>query len=159
MKFSAYLFLILAICFSKIFAQEAESYLVSVSVNDDFTKNKIESLKLPVIYINDDQLLTLITSEKLNDLEALGIKYSSLDKCTSTDKFYAISSKKNYDVASIMVSEQIVYNGINSVIVKNTSLKSAEASLKGLKVVELNGSTNYKNEKRIWNFDGIRLSD
>jgi hypothetical protein len=38
-------------------------------------------------------------------------------------------------------------------------MNSAEASLKGLKVIELNGSTNYKNERRIWNFDGLQLSD
>jgi hypothetical protein len=159
MKFSAYLFLLLLVCFGKIFAQETESYLISVSIKDDFINNKIESLRLPVIYINDDQLLTLISSEKLLDLEALGIKYSSLDQCTSTDKFYIISSKKDYDVASKMVSEQIVYNGINSVIVKNTSLKPEEASLIGFKLVALNGNNIYKNEKRIWDFDRLQLND
>jgi len=159
MKFSAYVFLLLLVCFGKLFAQDQGSYLISVPIKDDFINNKIESLNLPVIYLNEDQLVTLITSEKLNELEALGIKYSNLDQCTSTDKFYIISSKKDYDVASKMVSEQIVYKESNSVIVKNTSFKPAEASLKGLKVVELNGRINYKNEKRIWNYNRLQLND
>ncbi|MBE0571534.1 MAG: M20/M25/M40 family metallo-hydrolase [Ignavibacteriaceae bacterium] len=159
MKFSAYLLFLFIVCFSKIIAQETESYLISVPVKDDFTNNKIESLKLPVIYMNDDQLLTLITSEKLDELEALGVKYFKLDQCTSEDKFYIITSKKDLDVSSRLVSEQIVYNGINSVIVKNTTLNPAEASLKGLMIVELNGSINYKNEKGIWNFDRLQFSD
>ncbi|MCU0414198.1 MAG: M20/M25/M40 family metallo-hydrolase, partial [Ignavibacteriaceae bacterium] len=159
MKFSAYLFLLLIVCFGKNIAQQAESYLISVSVKDDFINNKIETLKLPVIYLNDNELVTLVAQEKLDEFEALGIKYSKLDQCTSEDKFYIISSKKDYEVASKLMSENIVFKGINSVIVKNISLNSAEASLKGLKIVKLNGSTNYKNEKRIWNFDGLQLSD
>ncbi|MCU0405538.1 MAG: M20/M25/M40 family metallo-hydrolase [Ignavibacteriaceae bacterium] len=159
MKFSAYLFLLLIVCFGKNIAQQAESYLISVSVKDDFINNKIETLKLPLIYLNDNELVTVIAQEKLDEFEALGIKYSKLDQCTSEDKFYIISSKKDYEVASKLMSENIVFKGINSVIVKNISLNSAEASLKGLKIVKLNGSTNYKNEKRIWNFDGLQLSD
>ncbi len=159
MKISVYLFLLLIICFSKLFAQDAESYLISVSIKDDYTNNKIESLNLPIIYLDDDQLITLINSDKLNDLETLGIKYSKLDECTSSDRFSIISSTKDYDLTSKLGFERIVYTGINSVIVKNTSLKPAEALLIGLKVIELNGKITYKNEKRVWDFDKLQLSD
>ncbi len=97
MKFSAYLFLLLIVCFGKNIAQQAESYLISVSVKDDFINNKIETLKLPLIYLNDNELVTVIAQEKLDEFEALGIKYSKLDQCTSEDKFYIISSKKDYE--------------------------------------------------------------
>ena len=159
MKFSAYLFLLLIVSFSKLFSQDLESYLISLSIKDDYVNNKIESLNLPVIYLNDDKLITVISSEKLIDLESFGISYSELDQCTLSDKFSIISSKKDDDLTSILGFEKIVYEGINFVIVKNNSLKPEEASLNGLKVVELNGSSIYKNEKRIWNFDTLQLND
>jgi hypothetical protein len=159
MKFSIYFFLLLLFCFGNLFAQDAESYLISVSIKDDYINNKVESLNLPIIYMDEDQLLTVSTSDKLVDLETFGIKYSKLEQCTSSDKFYIISSKNNFDLASTLASERVFYNGVNSVIVKNTSLKPSEASLLGLKIIELNGRSTYKNEKRIWNFDRLQLSD
>ena len=134
MKFSAYLFLILVISFSKLYSQDTESYLISLSIKDDYANNKIESLNLPIIYLNDDKLITIISSEKLIELESFGINYSELDQCTSSDKFSILSSKKDYDWTSILGSEKIVYKGTNFVIVKNTSLKPEEASLNGFKI-------------------------
>ena len=89
MKFSIYLFLLFVVCFGNLFAQDTESYLISVSIKDDYVNNKIESLNLPILYLEDDQLITVLTSDKLVNLETFGIKYSELEQCTSTDKFYA----------------------------------------------------------------------
>ncbi|MBK9097719.1 MAG: M20/M25/M40 family metallo-hydrolase [bacterium] len=55
--------------------------------------------------------------------------------------------------------EQIVYKGTDFAIVKNTALRAEDALLNGFKIVELNGSSIFKKEKRIWNFDKSQLSD
>ena len=159
MKFYVYTFLLLIIFVGNTFPQDPESYLISVSIKDDYFNNKIESLNLPIIYMEDDQLITKLTSEKLIDLKASGINYFKLDQCTLADKFFIISSKNNLNPAAKLGTEQIVYNGINSVIVKNTSLKPDDALQLGLKIIELNGSSIYKNERRIWTFDGFKSND
>jgi hypothetical protein len=159
MKFSIYLFSLFVVCFGNLFAQDTESYLISVSIKNDYVNNKIESLNLPILYLEDDQLITVLTSDKLVNLEKFGIKYSKLEQCTSGDKFFIISSKNNLNPAAKLGTEQVVYNGVNSVIVKNTLLKPSEASLLGLKIIELIGSSTYKNEKRIWDYDKLQLSD
>ena len=124
MKFSTYLFVFLLIGFSNLFSQDVQSYLISVPINNDYLNNKIESLELPVIYYDDDQLITTVTSEKINEIKAIGLKHTELDKFSSSDKFYLISSKKDQDVSSKLSDELIIYKGSDFVITKNTTLKT-----------------------------------
>ena len=159
MKFSAYLFSFLLIGFSNLFSQDVESYLISVPINNDNLNNKIESLELPVIYIDDDQLITTVSLEKINDINAIGIKHSELNKFSSSDKFYLISSKKDQDISSKLGAELIVYKGSDFVIAKNTTIKSEEAVKNGFKVAELNANRYFENVKRVWNYDRLNLSD
>jgi len=159
MKFSAYLFLFLLIGFSNLFSQDVESYLISVPINNNYLNNKIESLELPVIYIDDDQLITTASSKKINDINAIGIKHTELNKFSSSDKFYIISSKKDQDILSKLGGELIVYKGSDFVIIKNTDIKPEETTKNGLKVTELKAKSYFGNVKRVWNYDRLNLSD
>ncbi len=159
MKFSAYLFLFLLIGFSNLFSQDVESYLISVPINNNYLNNKIESLELPVIYIDDDQLITTASSKKINDINAIGIKHTELNKFSSSDKFYIISSKKDQDILSKLGGELIVYKGSDFVIIKNTNIKPEETTKNGLKVTELKAKSYFGNVKRVWNYDRLNLSD
>jgi hypothetical protein len=135
------------------------SYVTSVPINSDYINNKIESLNLPILYMTEDQLITVITSENLNALKILGINYSMLDEFTPRDEFFLVSSKTNTDISSILGNEQIVYKDINTLIVKNISINPQEALLAGLKIIELKGNSTYKNERRIWKSDLFHFSD
>jgi len=159
MKLSAYLFSFLLVGFSSLFSQDIETYLISVPINNDNLNNKIECLELPVVYIDEDQLITMVSSERINDIIADGIEYTELNKFSSSDKFFLISSKKDQDISSKIRGELIVYKGDDFILVKNTTLKSEEATKNGFKVVELKAKSNFENVKRIWNNDELFLSD
>ena len=159
MKLSAYLFSFLLVGFSSLFSQGIETYLISVPINNDNLNNKIECLELPVVYIDEDQLITVVSSERINDIKADGIEYTELNKISSSDKFFLFSSKKDQDISSKIRGELIVYKGNDFVITKNTTLKPEETAKIGLKVIELKAKSNFENVKRIWNNDELFLSD
>ena len=142
-----------------MFSQAVESYLISVSLNNDYLNNKLESLELPIIYIDDDELITKVNSEKLINIINLGINYTELNKFSSADKFFLICSKKDQEISLRLGGELIVYKGNDFVITKNTNIKTEEAAHLGFKLIELNGYNNFQNVQRIWNYDDLNLSD
>ncbi|MBT8381660.1 MAG: M20/M25/M40 family metallo-hydrolase [Ignavibacteriaceae bacterium] len=134
---------------ANIIAQNNSEYLISVSLNDSKKLNQIEELNIPIVYINDDQLITLVNSEKLTSIKTIGIDYQLLDESLTSDNYFLVSSKNDHGISSKLINERVVYTDHVSAIVKNISLSQSEATLKGLKVIKLLAQQFFKNEKRI----------
>ena len=123
MKFSGFVFVLFILSFSKIYSQDLNSYVASLPLDNNNVNNQIETLNLPILYITEDQLITILTSENLDALKMLGFNYYILDDYLPSDKFSLISSKINEDISAKLLNENIVYKDFNSAIAKNISLK------------------------------------
>ena len=159
MKFSRYLILLVLFSMVELFSQNMNSYLVSISLVDDYSNNKIESLKIPCYYIAEDELITVIDSEKLSELKDIGSSISLLDEFTAGENLFLITSKSKADITSLLLNEKVIYKKQNTVIVKDLSINLQELTLVGLKVVELKGGTSFKNERRVWQSVKIHFGD
>ncbi|MCW8804164.1 MAG: M20/M25/M40 family metallo-hydrolase, partial [Ignavibacteriaceae bacterium] len=159
MKFSRYLILLVLFSMVELFSQNMNSYLVSISLADDYINNKIENLKIPCYYISEDELITVIDSEKLSELKNIGSSVSLLDEFTARENIFLITSKSKTDITSLLLNEKVVYKKQNTIIVKDLSINLPELTLAGLKVVELKGSTTFKNERRVWQLAKTHFSD
>jgi len=159
MKFSTYLLYFFLIAIINLYSQDSESYIISVSLTDEHLNNKIESLELPVIYIDNDQLITAVNKEKLNRIVTLGIDHNKLSDFFSSDKLQIITSKDESNISSRMGAEDIVYSGRNLLITKNSTMKSEDASKNGSKLIELNWDKTFRNVKQIWHRDEYTLND
>ena len=73
MKLSGYLVLLIVICFGKIFSQDLNYYVAQLPLNDDSINNQIEKLNVPILYLNEDELITVINSESLEAFKIQGI--------------------------------------------------------------------------------------
>ena len=159
MKLSGYLVLLIVICFGKIFSQDLNYYVAQLPLNDDSINNQIEKLNVPILYLNEDELITVINSESLEAFKIQGINYIILDELKSGNRFYVLSSKKDEDISNRLSGEQIIYKNFNSVLVKNTSLTPEKAVRSGLSVTECNFDNTFKNLRNIWNPGLVSLSD
>ena len=122
MKSLCYSFLMGILFFGKIYSQDFSSHVASIPINDDRINNQIEKLNLPIIYLNEDKLITILTSEDRDIMKRLGVNYEILSEYEPAEKLYLIQSKQNVNVASKLAGEEIVYEDNNSVIVRNISV-------------------------------------
>jgi hypothetical protein len=159
MKFFRLSLILILFCFHNIHPQNSNTYIASVSVDDDQLNNQIEKLELPNLYLTETQLLTIITSEHQDVLKKYRIKYTLLDDFRNDDKLFLITSKSIDDLSSKTFSDKIIYSDRNSVIVKNSSLTLIEALASGYQIAELNPNFTYKNERRIWKGDIVFTTD
>ncbi|MGB5530866.1 MAG: M20/M25/M40 family metallo-hydrolase [Ignavibacteriaceae bacterium] len=159
MNFSRLLILLFIISLGKIYSQDLNSHVMSLLIDNDNINNHLEKLNLPILYLNENQLITVVNSENLQVLKDLGLKFSILDDYLPGDKFFLISSKINSDIPAKLLGEEIIYKDLHFVIVKNLSLKPVENLLAGLTTTELNTDNTFKNIKRIWHQDILSISD
>ena len=159
MKFSGFLTLLFIVCFNKIYSQDLNSYVASLPIVNDNINNQIEKLNLPILYLNENQLITVVNSEDLEVFKNLGLNYFILDEYSPDDKFCLVSSKINIDIPARLQGEKIVYKDLHSVLIKNLFREPEEIILAGLTITELNTENTFKNIKRIWERDLLLLSD
>jgi len=159
MKFSVFFVLLCVLFLNNIYSQEFDYYVALLPIDDDHINNQIEKLNLPVLYMDEDELVTIINSESLETLKHRKINYLILDDYSSGDKFFIISSKVDEDIANKFQGQSIIYKQFNSVLVKNTSLNPEQAIQLGVSVTECNLNNNFKNLRRIWRPELITLND
>jgi hypothetical protein len=148
------------IIFSSILSAQSNSgLLISIQLNDADKLNQIEKIDVPVLHMTDYELITFVNMEKLISIERVGIVYQILDEATGMDKYYMVSSKKGEDISNKLLGEKIVYNGLSFAIVKNVTLTDSKAAEKVLKVTELLGQYNFKNQRRIIPDNDFSLND
>ena len=159
MKLSGYMVLLVILCFGRILSQDLNYFVARLPLNDDSINNQIEELSLPILYLNEDELVTTLNTESLDALKILGINYLILDEFKPGDRFFVISSKFNGDISNKLPGEQIIYKHFNSVLVKNTSLFPDKAIRSGLIVTECNLNNIFRNIRNIWKPGSLTLSD
>ena len=159
MKYSLFFVLLFMLCLNNIYSQESNYYVALLPVNDDNTNNQIEKLNLPILHMNEDELITIANSESLKVLESLKINYLILDDFYTGDKFFIISSKVDEDFSSKLQGERIIYRQFNSVLVKNTSLNPDQTVQLGFSVTECNFNNTFKNLRRLWKPELLSLND
>ncbi len=75
-----------------------DEYLVQINLNLNIDQlNKLESLMLPVLLLQDDYLITTAAEDQLNKLKTDGINYVKLDKEIASTE-YAIVTRKNLNI-------------------------------------------------------------
>ena len=159
MKLSGYMVLLVILCFGRILSQDLTYFVARLPLNDDSINNQIEELSLPILYLNEDELVTTLNTESLDALKILGINYLILDEFKPGDRFFLISSKFDGDISSKLPGEQIIYKNFNSVLVKNISLTPDKAIRSGLSVTECNSVNTFKNVRNMWKHGLLTLSD
>jgi len=146
-------------CFINIHPQSSNSYIASISIDDDHINNQLEKLELPVVYLTKNTLLTVVNSDEINFLKKLGVNYLLADDFIGGDKLFILTSKYGNNISSIISGEQIVFTERNVSVVKNLSLQTEDILSSGLKVVQAQLSRTYKNERRIWKPDFVFTTD
>ena len=149
MKSLCYSFLMGILFFGKIYSQDFSSHVASIPINDDRINDQIEKLNLPIIYLNEDKLITILTSEDRDIMKRLGVNYEILSEYEPVEKLYLIQSKQNVNVASKLAGEEIVYEDNNSVIVRNISVGMENILRLGMNANEIKLNNFFKNERRI----------
>ncbi|MEJ2105015.1 MAG: M20/M25/M40 family metallo-hydrolase [Ignavibacteriaceae bacterium] len=160
MKSTAYIFLLLQLCTINLFSQDKDYSIVAFPLSDERLNNKLEQMELSVLYLNDDNLFSIVDSEKLQSLQLLGINYSVLSEFRKDDRLFLLSSKSDLDITSALISEEPLYNNREMAIVKNLSFDDIEDVKKlGFDMVELKAGRIFKNQKSIWKENRINLND
>jgi hypothetical protein len=143
----------------ELFSQNINSYVVSVSLSDDYINNQIEQLFVPCYYISENELITIIDSDKIIKLENIKADFSVLGNYIPGDQIFLVTSKANPDITQLILNENVVYKKNNITIVKNLSIELTQLTVTGVKIVKLTGGRIFKNEKRIWQTANIQFSD
>jgi len=159
MKVMRFLLILIALYMIQIYPQDTNSYVVSITLRNDFQNNQIEKLRLPILFINDNELVSLISSEKIDVLKLSDINYSIIDEYSPGDKLSLISSKTNSNIPLKLSSEEILYINDNSVLVKNLSISHKGIIELGLEMNEIDLSNTFKNIRRMQHQDVIAISD
>jgi hypothetical protein len=128
-------------------------------VNNDRVNNKFEELNLPILYLNEYELVTIATSENINVFELIGVNYSLIDEHTVEDEYYLINSKITNDISTKLQESDIVYKDVQTVVAKNVTLNADDALSLGLNISEINLNNTFKNVKRIWKQNLPAISD
>jgi hypothetical protein len=160
MKSFICLFLLFPMFISNLYSQDLNSYIVKFLLSDERVNNKLEQMELSVLYMNEDDLFTIVNSEKLESLQLSGINYSILGELKTGDRLFLLSSKSNRDLISVLNAENLVYEKQEIAIVKNLYFDDIEdAKQSGFDVVELKPNRVFKNERSVWNKNIIHFND
>jgi hypothetical protein len=159
MKLMRFLFILIAFSIIQVYPQDINSYVVSIPLGNDYHNNQIEKLRLPVVFINDNELVLVITSENIDILESGKIDYSVIDDFDPADKLSLISSIINSNVALKLSGEKILYDNQNTVLVKNLSISNKDIVELGLELNEIELSNTFKNIRHVQHQDITAISD
>ena len=144
---------------ANVLAQNDPKYLVEISLSENAKLNKLENLKIPVLHFTNESLITVLTIPKFNKVEELNIKFNILDEKQTNDKYYLVSSKNHTDIGSGINGEQIIFKREGNAIIKNLNQNISDLLKKSFKIVELNGTKLFKNEKSVLPQTNFQLID
>ena len=150
------IFILIAV---NILAQNDPKYLVEISLSDNAKLNKLEELQIPVLHFTNESLITLLTIPKLKKFEELNINFIALDEKQANDRYYVVSSKNQIDIGSGILEEKIIFKGEGIVIIKNLNQNISDIVKKSFRIVELNGTNLFKNEKFVLPQTDFQLND
>jgi len=69
-------------------------YVIKFPLNIENDLNVIESINLPLIYQTENEIITLVSEEQLNIINAYRLHYLILDKSETFDNYLILSSKQ-----------------------------------------------------------------
>lgn len=141
------------------FGQNITKFLVEISLLDNEKMNKLEELKVPVIHFTDEFLITLITQQKLKDVEELNIKFRILDSKQAYDNYYLVSSSNLSEINSAINAEQILFIDEGNLIVKNLNQSVSDLIRKNVRTVKLEEGAQFKSQKFVLPHNDYRLID
>ena len=160
MRFIVYFLLLLKLCTSNIYSQDIDYFMAAFPLSDERINNTLEQMELSVLYLNDDNLFSILSSDKLQSLQLLGINYSVLSEFRTGDRFVLLISKSDRDMRSVAIGGVLIYKNQEIAIVKNLSFDDIEdAKRLSIDLVELKPGRIFKNQRSIWKENRINFND
>ncbi|RJP72966.1 MAG: M20/M25/M40 family metallo-hydrolase [Ignavibacteriales bacterium] len=108
----------LSLLFCASVAGQTDKSLISIPLNkEEIVLNKLESMRLPVYYISDENLISEADDELIGKLESLGVDVKVLSDEAASSKYFLHSVKNN--VGDIkLTGNEVLFRDKNSIIIK-----------------------------------------
>ncbi|MCU0343706.1 MAG: M20/M25/M40 family metallo-hydrolase [Ignavibacterium sp.] len=147
MKKTLFKIILLAVFGFNVFAQSENIFLIRLDLKNVSDQNVLEDIKLSVNHFYSNEIISLISDDKLDQLNSKNILYVIINKAAYSDKFFIVTYRNELARKGTPENEEIVYSNNIFFIVKN--IKSETDLVKsGYKIADITTTSVYfKNEK------------
>ncbi len=125
MKKNIYLVILLTLISFNSFSQSENVFLIILDLQKVNDLNVLESIKLPVNHVDNNQIISLINDYKINLLKNSNIDFVVINKAIYTDNFFIATLRNNNKDIPLLNNEDIVYSNNHFAIVKNIKSEAA----------------------------------
>jgi len=159
MTFRSSFILFIMLLTYNVLPQSNTDYLTILSLTDTDKANALEKLELPVYGFSNNSLITLVSFSQIDVIKKLNLDYRILDVKEDNDKYYSVSSKKEFDLEKVLIGEKFVFRDNNISITKNLKVGDFELTQKGIQSSEIIGLSTFKNQKYVNPDFNLQLTD